>query len=142
MGKSKLKISDVKFDINLKFYFFLKYLVKSQLTNGQVSKTFEICGNEDEDATWENKVENIFTQIEMIKGEPKKNSYFAVIEMIESKEDLDLFVFSLRLYAIKDLLLEDAKFKKTIIGERLAKLHPLSLEYDKISVFRCDDFHL
>ena len=133
MGKSKLKISDVKFDINLKFYFFLKYLVKSQLTNGQVSKTFEICGNED--ATWENKVENIFKQIEMIKGEPKKNSYFAVIEMIESKEDLDLFVFSLRLYAIKDLLLEDAKFKKTIIGERLAKLHPLSLEYDKISVF-------
>ncbi len=32
------------------------------------------------------------------------------------------------------MLLEEAKFKKAIIGERLSKLHPLSLEYDKLSV--------
>lgn len=33
---SKIQISDTKFDINLKFYFFLKHLVKSQLTDAQL----------------------------------------------------------------------------------------------------------
>ncbi len=36
MKIEKLDINKEKFDINLKFYFFLKYLVKAKMTNKQV----------------------------------------------------------------------------------------------------------
>lgn len=37
MKIEKLDISKEKFDINLKFYFFLKYLVKAKITDRQAS---------------------------------------------------------------------------------------------------------
>lgn len=129
---SKIQISDDKFDINLKFYFFLKHLVKSQLTNGQLLETLEICSNPNSD--WDESVTKILRQIENFKGQKKKDDYSIVIELIQSSRDLRLFVFSLRLYSIKDMLLAEAKLKKFVIGEKLAKLHKLSLEYDKLSV--------
>ena len=133
MKTNKIIISDEKFDINLKFYFFLKHLVKTKLTEKQVAETMEICCNQ-KMKNWNNIVPKIQAQIEKFSGQKKKDDYSMVIELIQNNQDLELFVFSLKLYAIKDLLLEEAKFKKAIIGERLAKLHPLSLEYDKLSV--------
>ena len=38
MPKSKIEISKKKFDINLKFYVFLKYLVKVSLTDNQTKE--------------------------------------------------------------------------------------------------------
>jgi len=35
MKIEKLEVNKTKFDINLKFYFFLKYLVKTKLTDTQ-----------------------------------------------------------------------------------------------------------
>ena len=38
MTDNKIKIPEAKFDINLKFYFFLKYLLKTKLTDAQICK--------------------------------------------------------------------------------------------------------
>ncbi|MFZ2727564.1 MAG: hypothetical protein WAX77_15010 [Methylococcaceae bacterium] len=95
-------------------------------------KTLEICSNPN--AEWDEVIERIERQIDSFKGQKKKDDYSIVIELIQSNLDLKLFVFSLKLYSIKDMLLAEAKLKKAIISERLAKLHPLSLEYDKLSV--------
>ena len=59
-----------------------------------------------------------------------------MIETIETEIDLELFIFSLKLYHIKDLLLHEAKLIDVINLSRLEKLASLSLEYDKISVYR------
>ena len=133
MTTNKIEIDNDKFDINLKFYFFLKHLVKSKLTPSQISGTLEICGNPNLDS-WVDCVRRIERLIETFNGQKKKDEYSIVIELIQSSDDLQLFVFSLNLYTMKDLLLAEAKLKKSIIGNRLATLHPLSLDYDKLSV--------
>lgn len=48
---------------------------------------------------------------------------------------MEVFLFSIRLIIIKDLLLAEAKLKQTTNIEKLKDLNPLSLEYDKITVF-------
>lgn len=133
MMTSKLKITDEKFDINLKFYFFLKHLLKSKLTPNQISKTLAIY-KAHETMDWLMSVEKIQQQIIQLGGSRKQSDYAEVIEHIHNQDDLALFIFSLRLYAIKDLLLSEAKLKTITIAERLASLPPLSLEYDKLSV--------
>jgi hypothetical protein len=42
MKIEKLEMSQSKFDINLKFYFFLKYLVKTKLTDSQATSILKI----------------------------------------------------------------------------------------------------
>lgn len=128
----ELKHLNKKLDINLKIYFFVKILSKANLTINQLSETLEICSNPNYE--WEKTIQKIDRQIDNFKGQKKKDDYSIVIELIQSSQDLKLFVFSLRLYSIKDMLLAEAKLKKFIIGEKLAKLHKLSLEYDKLSV--------
>lgn len=125
MTTQKIKITDEKFDINLKFYFFLKHLVKSKLTPNQISKTLEIY-KVNETASWQITLEKIQQQITQLGGQRKQNDYAEVIEHIHNQDDLELFIFSLRLYAIKDLLLSEAKLKTITIAERLASLPPLS----------------
>lgn len=133
MTTQKIKITDEKFDINLKLYFFLKHLVKSKLTSNQISKTLEIY-TVNKITGWQVTVENIQHQITQLGGQQKRRDYAELIEYINNQDDLELFIFSLRLYAIKDLLLSEAKLKTITIAERLASLPPLSLEYDKLSV--------
>lgn len=58
------------------------------------------------------------------------------METIENKTDLDLFIFSLKLYLIKDLLLQEAKLTDIVHVSKLEGLDPLSLDYDKISIYR------
>jgi len=133
MITNKIEIDNNKFDINLKFYFFLKHLVKSKLTSSQISKTLEICNNP-RVSNWQDTVNRLERLIETFTGQRKKDDYSIVIEQIQNDEDLYLFIFSLNLYAIKDVLLAESKLKETILGKRLANLHPLSLEYDKLSL--------
>jgi len=42
MDIKKLDIRKEKFDINLKFYFFLKYLVKTNLSDNQATSILKI----------------------------------------------------------------------------------------------------
>jgi hypothetical protein len=70
-----------------------------------------------------------------IKSPKKQNLIFELLDEINSNIDLKLFIFSLKLYMIKDLLLQEAKLKDLLDTSKLQNLDPLSLEYDKITTF-------
>ena len=131
----KLQVGKEKLDINLKFYFLLKQLVKAKLSEKQALNFLEI-----HTLFKDSKIEpcnDKFREItQQIGSEEKKNILYTIIETLQSKTELDLFIFSLRLYLIKDLLLEEAKLTDVIRLEDLEKLDPLSLSYDKVSVYR------
>jgi len=131
----KLQIGKKKFDINLKFYFLLKQLVKAKLSEKQAFNFLEIYT-----LFKKSKVElcneKFLNSIQQIKGQDKQNILYTIIETIENKIDLDLFIFSLKLFLIKDLLLQEAKLTDVIGISDLEKLDPLSLQYDKVSVYR------
>ena len=42
MGIEKINIEKDKFDINLKFYFILKYLTKANLNSNDINKILEL----------------------------------------------------------------------------------------------------
>jgi hypothetical protein len=66
---------------------------------------------------------------------PKQKIIFEVIDEINSDTDFKLFVFSLKLYMIKDLLLQEAKIKDLLDISQLETLDPLSLEYDRKTIY-------
>lgn len=55
---------------------------------------------------------------------------------IDNQDDIELFDFSVRIYQIKNLLLAEAKIFETIDLNILSNLHPLSMEYEKISLLK------
>ncbi|MEA3315073.1 MAG: hypothetical protein U9Q30_04390 [Campylobacterota bacterium] len=136
MKIEKLEISKEKFDINLKFYFFLKYLVKTKLTDGQSSEILKICVLNPK-INFKIITSKVIKYIEnKIKtNSPKQKLIFEVIYEINTEIDLKLFIFSLKLYMIKDLLLQEAKLKDLLDISKLEDLDPLSLEYDKVTIY-------
>lgn len=133
MHIEKLLISEEKFNLNLKFYFWLKHLVKTKLTDSQALAVLEIVIRS---TSYQAALVSLEQYIESkIKGAAKSEAFFQVIEIISSDTDLEVFLFSLRLYLIKDLLLAEAKLKEIVNKEELAKLPPLSLAYDKKSLY-------
>lgn len=134
MKIEKLKVNEKKFDINLQFYYILKQLVKSKLSNTQVSQLIEII-----DLNRLSKTENIINKINELVlnfGEDKKEFLDTLFSSIKVQEDVELFSFGLKLYSIRDLLLQEAKTKEVITVSHLCNLNPLSLEYDNVSVKR------
>jgi len=138
MKIEKLEINKEEFDINLKFYFFLKYLLKTQLSNEQVATLLKIY-------TINNKIKEIQEIISEIlektitkttkKALHQKNHLEAILDEVYTSLDLKLFIFSLKLYVIKDLLLQEAKLKSLLDITKLERIDPLSLEYDKITIY-------
>ena len=135
MKIEKLEINKQKFDINLKFYFFLKYLIKIKLTDIQANEILKIyslsIGNVE--LFIEKTTNYINTKIKI--NSPKQKLLIEVMDEINSNIDLKLFIFSLKLYMIKDLLLQEAKLKNLLDISKLENLNPLSLEYDKITTY-------
>ncbi|MCK5897974.1 MAG: hypothetical protein KAG06_02750 [Methylococcales bacterium] len=125
----KLEISETKFDINLNFYFFLKHLIKTKLTINQTNTILNCCYSK----KWKHVVNTIHNEAENLKGK-KKNEFLTVVNRINGEDSLKLFIFSLRLYSIKDVLLAEAKLKQSFISDSMRKLPPLSLEYDRLSL--------
>lgn len=136
MNIEKLEINKTKFDINLKFYFFLKYLVKTKLTDNQANEILKVCVLNSKN-NFKITIVKIIKYIEnKIKtNSPKQKLIFEVIDEVSSEIDLKLFIFSLKLYMIKDLLLQEAKLKDLLDISKLENLDPLSLEYDKITIY-------
>ena len=136
MKIKKLEINKAKFDINLKFYFFLKYLVKTKLTDTQSNEILKICiliSKINFKIIITKIIKYINTKVKT--NSPKQKLIFEVIDEINSYIDLKLFIFSLKLYMIKDLLLQEAKLKDLLDISKLENLNPLSLEYDKITIY-------
>jgi hypothetical protein len=138
MDIQKLQISQAKIDINLQFYFFLKYSVKLKPSEAQLGQMFEILNSSALNTISGKKLplENIF----MAKNPDTFNAKAEIIKEILLKcdmlIDLELLSIALRLYQIKDLLLQEAKIIKNIKLEKLKILHPLSLEYDALSILK------
>ena len=70
------------------------------------------------------------------KNNIKLEQLTEISEKFQTIEDLELFIFSLQLYQIKDLLLEEAKISEHANWNNLMNLDPLSLAYDQISVLK------
>jgi len=68
-------------------------------------------------------------------GSKKQKLLFEILDEVDSELSLRLFIFSLKLYMIKDLLLREAKLKDLLNVSKLENLDPLSLEYDKITLY-------
>ena len=136
MKIEKLEISKNKFNINLKFYFFLKYLIKTNLTDNQSNellKIYFLTSKTDFKQVSLKFVEYANNKIK--NGSKKQNLLLEIIDEINNEIDLKLFVFSLKLFMIKDLLLQEAKLKDLLDISKLENLDPLSLEYDKITIY-------
>lgn len=136
MNNNKLEIKKEKYDINLKFYFFLKYLVKVKLTDNQTRALLEKIALY-EKVDFENKIISLLKIVDDLlkEGSVKKETLSLTISEIENEVEFSLFVFSLKLYAIKDLLLQEAKTKNLFDISKLSGLDPLSLAYDKITTY-------
>lgn len=55
-----------------------------------------------------------------IKGKLKSEYFNKLIDDVFSQTDMDVFIFSLKLYMIKDLLLAEAKLKNMIDAEAMS----------------------
>lgn len=129
----KLSVEEDKFQINLKFYVLLKYLIKAKLSKNQAYALLQILFETKGDYKQTIKELNDFTH--EVKGKSKVEILLDIFNKLDSLTDIDLLLFSLRLYLIKDLLLEEAKLKEIRNIEELSRLDPLSLAYDNKSVY-------
>jgi len=82
----------------------------------------------------------ILEKVETILGSSKKGlqsqSFIgSMLDIVENETDIELFMFSLKLYMMKDLLLQEAKTKDLLDISKLNNLDPLSLKYDKVTLF-------
>ncbi len=136
MKIEKIEIKQEKFDINLKFYFFLKYIVKTKLTENQLKGFLQLYGLNIK-LPFDEIVDKFtkYVNEKIKKGSEKQKLIFETIGEIASEIELTLFIFSLKLFLIKDLLLNEAKTKDLLDITKLERLDPLSLEYDKITLF-------
>ncbi len=128
----KLQLSKQKTDINLRFYFFLKHINKLSPSNRQLILTIEnINLFKSNSRILLEKLEETF-----IKSQTKFEYIKEIGLRLVEFNDIELFEFSLMLYQIKDLLLEESKISETLDLNKLTNLNPLSLEYDKVSVLK------
>lgn len=136
MQLPKLDISQKKLAFNTKFYFFLKYLVKSKIKDDKILKIIEYYALFSSEKTINEFKSAVLSEFS-IKTKKGKEQIAFLSDMfveIQDKNSLDIFIFSIKLLLIKDLLLQEAKIKQVHNLEKLSKINPLSLEYDKITV--------
>ena len=133
MKIEKLKIDEFKFDINLQFYYILKQLIKCRLNENQISGLLESINLSKSQKSMEiSLMSDEF--ISSISGEDKREILQMISSNIKTKLDLELLEFGVKLYSIKDLLLQEAKIKDVLTTGLLENLDPLSLKYDNITV--------
>jgi hypothetical protein len=127
---TNLTIPQSKFDLNYKFYFMLKYLTKTKLTDTQILQFKEYLNRYGE-TLLKQKV-----QFDFRLSKEKEEYLLSILDLIHTQQDLDLLLFVLGLYDTKALLLCDARIKYDLLQQSLKhlKLHPLSTAYDKQSL--------
>lgn len=126
--KNKIVISEKKLNVNLSFYFFLKHLVKSKLTDNQ---TLRLIQDLESNPDYVSALDGFRSHLG--KAQDKQREYDNLVATIDATT-IDIFVFALRLYLIKDLLLSEAKVGYIAKQNELSKYDLLSLTYDKHSL--------
>lgn len=132
MKIEKLILDKNKSEINLKFYFFLKFITKLKPSERQINLIIENINLQKNDLNYlhqtnEKLFDKSLNKIEIIREINLK---------INNQQDLELLAYSLSLTQVKDLLLAEAKIYESIDFKNLINLDPLSLEYDQISVLK------
>lgn len=137
MKLPKIEIKQEKSDINLKFYLFLKYIIKAKLRDLQVNAILQeyqlFLTAKDLELFKKSVLDNFNQPTKTAKNQ--FNNLSEIFTQTNTSTDVEVLVFSLKLYLIKDLLLQEAKLKSIYDLDKLKDLNPLSLEYDKITVF-------
>lgn len=129
----KLEVSQEQAELNLKFYTFLKLLMQSGASDMQIDTIMDIISlnNQSIDVV----IEQLSCFIDSFRSKKMIEVLHKLISIIKSDLDLRVFIFSLRLYLIKDFLLEEAKIMLISQKDELRKIPPLSLAYDEKSIF-------
>lgn len=137
MKIEKLQLSKQKLEINLQFYFFLKHIVKLNPSNGDTVKIITSYN------LFSHSIELFVEDLRLIFKGAKERAFNKKLELIEdlisrilSVKDIELFLFSIKLYQVKNLLMQEIKITDISNVDKLSSVNPLSLEYDKISVFK------
>lgn len=132
MKIEKVKINDEIFNLNLKFYYLLKLLVKTKLNEKQSFNLLEQINlsRDYELGKFILMLENFSTTL----AKQKKEKFINLMDEIGSIIDIKLLNFCVKLFLIKDVLLAEAKLREIVDIEKLGQLDPLSLAYDNISV--------
>jgi hypothetical protein len=131
MKINKLTIKERVFDINLIFYNFLKKITQAKFTDNQINELLAIY--------YSNSKTDVETLKELfysyIEENIKRADLSSVSNAITDINDntIEMFIFSLKLNLIKDLLLQEAKISQTVKAQQLEGLNQLSLAYDRVS---------
>lgn len=106
-----MKIEDEKFELNLKFYFLLKNLVKIKFSPNQITAILNYIFPATQ--TIEPLKNNLDTIInsKTKTGIRQRQDFERILEGIQNDIECKLLAFSIRLFSIKDLLLELAKLR-------------------------------
>ena len=114
MSNQKMKISPQDFNINLKFYYMLKFIVKTSLAPKNITTFMNLCtlAKKDNVDFFTGKFEEL---IESKLPNKQKESMYSILDRIETFLDVKLFSLSLNLFIIKDYLLNEAKLTTAII---------------------------
>lgn len=131
MNIEKLSIQKSKFEINLRFYYFLKKIVQTKLTDNQCQDIILECSR---CSQYSDCLENLKNYAINFLKTKKQKDLLEILELIDNELLYELFVFSLDLYTIKDLLLQESKIKNRFNLKELKGLDPLSIEYDNITL--------
>ncbi|MDO4895442.1 hypothetical protein [Moraxella sp.] len=137
MKLPKINIEQEKLDINLKFYLFLKYIIKAKLRDLQVNfilQEYQLFLTAKDLELFKKSVLNSFNQPTKI-AKNQFDNLSVIFTQTNTSIDVEVLVFSLKLYLIRGLLKAEAEIKSISDLDKLKDLNPLSLEYDKITVF-------
>lgn len=131
MKLSKINISQDQLDINFKFYQFLKTMNGESgfSENERLFLLEQYYLHKKSKEIVLNSFNDIISKIKKAeRAEDLKSLFF----QIKTDHDFYLFIFSLKLMGIKDLLLAEAKLINVVEIIKKKKIHPLSLEFDTI----------
>jgi hypothetical protein len=110
MQPERLIIEKSKFDINLKFYFILKYLLKANLSDKDIKKIIALYSLYKGLLLKKALFNEMDTLCGVTKSGLKKRDFLTdILDLFETDLDTELFIFGLKLIAIKPLLLQEAK---------------------------------
>lgn len=119
-----------------KFYFILKYLLKANLNDKDIKKIIALYSLYKGLLLKKALFNEMDTLCGVTKSGLKKRDFLTdILDLFETDLDTELFIFGLKLIAIKPLLLQEAKIRDLLDMSKLPTLNPLSLAYDKITLF-------
>lgn len=132
INTSKLTIEDDIFDINLTFYNFLKKITQARFSDTHANQILTIYYSNS------NLETELLKELLYAYSEDfiKRNDLSSILNLISeiNQNNIEIFIFALKLNLVKDLLLQEAKVAQSIKSQKLEGLNQLSLAYDKVSI--------